>query len=107
MQVQISALEAGSVPLLICLVALDSSSQVQSRALYALSSIIRHFPVAQKSFFDEGGVSAFSQLFQTNSNNSQKLQLKIITLLSDIITEKNTLTQYIQEQQELQPLAGN
>ena len=107
LQVQISALEVGAVPLLIRLVALDSSKQVQARALYALSSIIRHFPYAQKAFFDEGGISAFSQLFQTDSSELQKLQLKIITLLSDIITEKSMLAQHLQEQQDSLPLSGN
>jgi len=105
LQVQISALEVGAVPLLIRLVALDSSKQVQARALYALSSIIRHFPYAQKAFFDEGGISAFSQLFQTDSSELQKLQLKIITLLSDIITEKSMLAQHLQEQQDSLPLS--
>lgn len=105
-QVQISALEAGSIPLLIRLVAQDPSMQVRSRALYALSSIIRHFPVAQKTFFEGGGVSAFSQLFQIESNDFKKLQLKVVTLLSDIITEKSTLAQYIHEQGDQQSLTG-
>ena len=81
--------------------------QVRSRALYALSSIIRHFPVAQKTFFEGGGVSAFSQLFQIESNDFKKLQLKVVTLLSDIITEKSTLAQYIHEQGDQQSLTGN
>ena len=50
LQVQISALEVGAVPLLIRLVALDSSKQVQARALYA-HKYYSSFPLRSKSFF--------------------------------------------------------
>lgn len=92
-RVQLAALETGSLPRLIRLVAFDSTIEVRSRAIYAISSIIRHFPEAQKAFLHHGGISAFAQIFLTDSADFQKLQLKVVTLLSDLIKEKNIVQQ--------------
>ena len=55
-----------------------------------MSSVVRNFPLAQKKLVDSGGISAFAAVFLTDSADLLKLQLKIITLLSDIITERIT-----------------
>ena len=59
---------------------------MKKKALYALSSILRHFPYAQKKFFDLGGLQSMMQLFQDNKLHS--LQVKVVTLISDIYDER-------------------
>jgi hypothetical protein len=72
-------------------VSFDSNLDVRNRALFALSAVIRNFPLAQQAFIVHGGVSAFAKLFNSDSADLLKLQLKIITLLSDLIAEKKIL----------------
>lgn len=64
---------------------------------YAISSIIRHFPLAQKEFINHGGMTAFADIFLTGSADSLKLQLKIVTLLGDIILEKEMAAQRLKD----------
>lgn len=64
---------------------------------YAISSIIRHFPLAQKDFINHGGMTAFADTFLTGSSDSLKLQLKIVTLLGDIIQEKDMAAQRLED----------
>jgi len=93
---QIAALEAGSIPLLIRLVSFDPSSEVRARALYAISGLVRNFPLAQKSLVENGGLTTFHDIFQTDSADLTKLQLKIVTLLSDLMSERSAVVAQIQ-----------
>lgn len=94
---QIAAMERGILPHLIRLISFDPNPDVRNRALYAISSIIRHFPLAQKEFINHGGMTAFADIFLTGSADSLKLQLKIVTLLGDIILEKEMAAQRLKD----------
>ncbi|XP_057367633.1 nucleotide exchange factor SIL1-like [Daphnia carinata] len=94
---QIAAVERGVLPQLIRLVSFDPNPDVRNRALYAISSIIRHFPLAQKDFINHGGMTAFADIFLAGSADSLKLQLKIVTLLGDIILEKDMAAQRLED----------
>ncbi|XP_046450104.1 nucleotide exchange factor SIL1-like [Daphnia pulex] len=96
---QIAAIEIGSLPHLIRLVSLDLNPEVRNRALYAISSIVRNFPLAQKALVQHGGMTAFADIFLTDSADLIKLQLKIVTLLGDIILEKDMAAQRLRDHQ--------
>lgn len=64
---------------------------------YAISSVVRNFPLAQKALVEHGGIAAFSKIFLTDSADLIKLQLKIVTLLSDIIIERDMAAQQLQD----------
>ena len=66
---------------------------------YAISSIVRNFPLAQKALVQHGGMTAFADIFLTDSANLIKLQLKIVTLLGDIILEKDMAAQRLRDHQ--------
>lgn len=77
---QISALEGGTVGILLRMLALDSSLEVKSSVVYALSCLIRRFPTAQQAFVNEGGVNVLSSLFSGESTNQLKLQVNVCVL---------------------------
>ncbi|XP_033757521.1 nucleotide exchange factor SIL1-like [Pecten maximus] len=87
-EVQIKALEAGILPQLIRLLSTETEVKVLPRLLYAMSSLIRHFPHAQKRLLDLGGITALKGMFP-NSRDLSNLQIKVITLLQDLIVEKD------------------
>ncbi|XP_050399018.1 nucleotide exchange factor SIL1 isoform X1 [Patella vulgata] len=87
---QISAVESGLLQPLIRIMSIEKSVSLRKRILYALSSLIRHFPYAQLKFIELGGLSVFSKIFE--ETGTEVLQIKTITLLNDIILEK-TLTE--------------
>lgn len=64
---------------------------------YAISSIVRNFPLAQKALVQHGGMTAFAGIFLTDSADLIKLQLKIVTLLGDIILEKDMAAQRLRD----------
>ncbi|XP_049810472.1 nucleotide exchange factor SIL1 isoform X1 [Schistocerca nitens] len=88
-RVQIALLEAGALTALVRAVALDTDPTVRSRALFALSCLIRNFPIAQAQFVTEGGLSGLAELFAGgDSHDKLKLQLKVATLLQDLLQER-------------------
>ena len=63
----------------------DPSKKVQKRMLFALSTLLRQFPFAQLKFLEEGGLTALASLF--NQADNKNIQIKIVTLLTDLLTE--------------------
>ncbi len=57
-----------------------------TQALFAVASLLRHFPFAQSHFLKLGGVQVLRQLFQTPG--TEHLRVRIITVLHDMIIEK-------------------
>nr|CAG4638763.1 EOG090X0EEI [Cyclestheria hislopi] len=107
-KVQIAALEMNALPHLIRLVSFDHDNDVRNKALYAISSIVRHFPLAQQALINHGGISTFAKIFATDSADLLKLQLKIVTLLSDLLMERNFAANHANDLvRNLQQLAGN
>lgn len=86
--VQIAALESGSINLLIKILIFDENINVRSRSLYALSCLTRRFPAAQQKLIADGGLTAFAKIFDDEKQNLLKLQIKIITLIHDLIFER-------------------
>lgn len=87
-KVQVGALEVDALQLLLRLLSSqsNSSSDLRKKILYAVSSLCRHFPYAQKKLLDLGGLSAFGELFQ--EPGAEKIQLKAVTLLHDLMVER-------------------
>lgn len=85
-QVQQAALKLEALPLLLRLLSKDKPMAVRKKALYALSSLIRLFPIGQKEFLKFSGLDIFQKLFEEPS--SEPLLVKAITLMTDILTEQ-------------------
>lgn len=90
-KVQIHALETGAVEKVTRLLALETNDDVKLRAIYSMSSLLRRFPLAQKQFVKNGGLNIFSNIFKTSN---MKLQLKIITLMYDLLIEHKEAMEY-------------
>ncbi|XP_060693007.1 nucleotide exchange factor SIL1 isoform X3 [Hemiscyllium ocellatum] len=100
-KVQIEAIEAGALQKLLILLATDQPvamkkkvwikkiSNFQLKALFAFSSLLRHFPFAQQQFLKLGGLQILGQLFQAKGMES--LRLRIMTLLYDMVMEKKLI----------------
>jgi hypothetical protein len=72
--VQIDALENGSIDALLRVLALDQDPTVRSRALYALSCLVRRFPTALIKMVAGGGLHVLATLFDNEAQDSLKLQ---------------------------------
>uniref|UniRef100_UPI00398EC62D nucleotide exchange factor SIL1 isoform X3 n=1 Tax=Pristiophorus japonicus TaxID=55135 RepID=UPI00398EC62D len=93
-KVQIEAMEAGALQKLLVLLATDQPVALKKKALFAVSSMLRHFPFAQQQFLKLGGLQVLGQLFQAKGMES--LHIRVMTLLYDMILEK----ELIQEAQD-------
>uniref|UniRef100_UPI00358E78F9 ATP-binding cassette sub-family C member 2-like isoform X2 n=1 Tax=Myxine glutinosa TaxID=7769 RepID=UPI00358E78F9 len=85
-QVQVQAVEGGLLQRLVVLLATDHSLPVRKKALFAIATMLRHFPYAQRRFLDLGGISLLSQLLETDRDRS--LWIRIVTLAYDMLWEK-------------------
>lgn len=56
------------------------------QALFALSSMLRHFPYAQQQFLKLGGLQVLRSLFR--QKGMETLYVRVVTLLYDLIMEK-------------------
>ncbi|XP_054258893.1 nucleotide exchange factor SIL1 isoform X2 [Macrosteles quadrilineatus] len=86
---QIKALESGALDTLLRVLALDSAASVRSTAVYALSCLIRRFPLAQSQFVDLGGLAVLASLFDGDSGEQLKLQVKVVTFIDDLLVERH------------------
>uniref|UniRef100_A0A8C1G4V6 Nucleotide exchange factor SIL1 n=1 Tax=Cyprinus carpio TaxID=7962 RepID=A0A8C1G4V6_CYPCA len=84
--VQIEAIEGGALQKLLTLLATKRPTSVKKKVLFAVASLLRHFPFAQSHFLKLGGVQVLNELFQTPG--TEPLRVRIITVLYDMITEK-------------------
>lgn len=75
-KVQIAALKAGVIPPLLKNIALEKGFEIRSSSLTALSCLIRGFPLAEVKLIEEGGLSVLLTLFDEDSVNALKLQVK-------------------------------
>jgi len=82
---QNAALETGLVPALIQVLDSDASPLVKTKALYALSSLIRNFPEGQKSFIENDG---FSVLVRTMLSGEERIIVKVAFLLRALCMEQ-------------------
>lgn len=56
------------------------------QVLFAVASLLRHFPFAQQYFLSHGGLQVLSELFKTDGGGV--LRSRIVTILHDMISEK-------------------
>ncbi|XP_052430621.1 nucleotide exchange factor SIL1 isoform X2 [Carassius gibelio] len=89
--VQVEAIEGGALQKLLTLLATQKPITVKKKVLFAVASLLRHFPFAQSHFLKLGGVQVLSELFQTSG--TEPLRVRIITVLYDMITEKELMSQ--------------
>ncbi|KAJ7341531.1 hypothetical protein JRQ81_005739 [Phrynocephalus forsythii] len=85
-RVQVAAIEGGALQKLLVILATDPSLAVKKKALFALSSMLRNFPYAQKQFLKLGGLQVLRDL--CTGNGMAALHVRIVTLLYDLIVEK-------------------
>ncbi|XP_061478425.1 nucleotide exchange factor SIL1 isoform X3 [Rhineura floridana] len=85
-KVQIAAIEGGALQKLLVILATDQSLAVKKKALFALSSMLRHFPYAQQQFLKLGGLQVLRNLF--TEKGMETLHIRTVTLLYDLVVEK-------------------
>ncbi|XP_014142639.1 nucleotide exchange factor SIL1 [Falco biarmicus] len=88
-KVQIEAIEGGALQKLLVILATEQPLAVKKKALFALSSMLRHFPYAQQQFLKLGGLQVLRSLFR--QKGMETLHVRVVTLLYDLIVEKMLL----------------
>ncbi|XP_014745103.1 PREDICTED: nucleotide exchange factor SIL1 [Sturnus vulgaris] len=88
-KVQIEAIEGGALQKLLVILATEQPLAVRKKALFALSSMLRHFPYAQQQFLKLGGLQVLRSLFR--HQGMELLRVRVVTLLYDLIMEKMLL----------------
>nr|XP_025953527.1 nucleotide exchange factor SIL1 isoform X1 [Dromaius novaehollandiae] len=88
-KVQIEAIEGGALQKLLVILATEQPLAVKKKALFALSSMLRHFPYAQQQFLKLGGLQVLRNLFR--EKGMEALYIRVVTLLYDLIMEKMLL----------------
>uniref|UniRef100_A0A674GIA3 Nucleotide exchange factor SIL1 n=1 Tax=Taeniopygia guttata TaxID=59729 RepID=A0A674GIA3_TAEGU len=88
-KVQIEAIEGGALQKLLVILATEQPLAVRKKALFALSSMLRHFPYAQQQFLKLGGLQVLRSLFR--QKGMEPLHVRVVTLLYDLIMEKMLL----------------
>ena len=86
-QVQLKALNLGFVQYLLHSLNIELDTNIILRLFYALSTLLRNFPRAQKNFLQHGGAELMVKMInQTNQNN--RIAVRAIALMHDIIVER-------------------
>ncbi|KFO70451.1 Nucleotide exchange factor SIL1, partial [Cuculus canorus] len=83
------AIEGGALQKLLVILATEQPLAVKKKALFALSSMLRHFPYAQQQFLKLGGLQVLRSLFR--QKGMETLYVRVVTLLYDLIMEKMLL----------------
>jgi hypothetical protein len=86
-KVQLKGLNLGFIPYLLRLLNIETDNNMKIRLLFTLSTLLRNFPQAQINFLEYGGIETIIKILdQINSNN--KIKMRAIELMNDLITEK-------------------
>ncbi|XP_013882189.1 nucleotide exchange factor SIL1 [Austrofundulus limnaeus] len=89
--VQVKAVEEGALQTLLTTLATAQLHSVKKKVLFAVASLLRHFPFAQQHFLSRGGLQVLSELFQKDGGGV--LRSRIVTMLHDLISEKELISQ--------------
>ncbi|XP_023559154.1 nucleotide exchange factor SIL1 isoform X4 [Octodon degus] len=95
-KVQVEAIEGGALQKLLVILATEQPLTAKKKVLFALCSLLRHFPYAQQQFLKLGGLQVLKGLVQEKS--TEVLAVRVITLLYDLVTEKQM---FAEEEAEL------
>ncbi|KAK5865306.1 hypothetical protein PBY51_016480 [Eleginops maclovinus] len=90
-EVQVKAMEAGALQTLLTMLATDQPLWVKKKVLFAVASLLRNFPYAQRHFLSHGGLQVLSELFRADRGGV--LRTRIVTMLYDMISEKELISQ--------------
>ncbi|XP_006891242.1 PREDICTED: nucleotide exchange factor SIL1-like [Elephantulus edwardii] len=85
-KVQVEAVEGGALQKLLVILATEQPLATKKKVLFALCSLLRHFPYAQQHFLKLGGLQALRSLVQEKA--TEVLAVRVVTLLYDLVTEK-------------------
>ncbi|XP_071363071.1 nucleotide exchange factor SIL1 isoform X2 [Trachinotus anak] len=89
--VQVKAVESGALQTLLTVLATAQPLRVKKKVLFAVASLLRHFPHAQHNFLSHGGLQVLSELFKADGGGV--LRTRIVTMLYDMISEKELISQ--------------
>ncbi|KAI1884996.1 hypothetical protein AGOR_G00215640 [Albula goreensis] len=90
-RVQVEAVEGGALQKLLTLLATERPMGVKKKLLFAVGSLLRHFPYAQSHFLRMGGVQVLGELFRASGGGA--LRVRVVTLIYDMIIEKELISQ--------------
>ncbi|XP_074865764.1 nucleotide exchange factor SIL1 [Carettochelys insculpta] len=99
-KVQVEAIEGGALQKLLVILATEQPLAVKKKALFALSSMLRHFPYAQLQFLKLGGLQALRSLFK--EKGMETLYVRVVTLLYDLIVEKMLLEEFQNKEDQME-----
>ncbi|XP_006866284.1 PREDICTED: nucleotide exchange factor SIL1 [Chrysochloris asiatica] len=85
-KVQVEAIEGGALQKLLVILATEQPLATKKKVLFALCSLLRHFPYAQQQFLKLGGLQVLRSLVQ--EKGTEVLAVRVVTLLYDLLTEK-------------------
>lgn len=89
--VQVKAVEDGALQALLTALATTQPLHVRKKVLFAMASLLRHFPFAQYHFLSHGGLQVLSELFREDKGGI--VRTRIVTVLYDMISEKELISQ--------------
>lgn len=89
--VQVKAVESGALQMLLTTLVTAQPLRVKKKVLFAVASLLRHFPYAQSHFLSHGGLQVLSELFREDGGGV--LRTRIVTMLYDMISEKELISQ--------------
>lgn len=91
LQVQIHALETNAGDHLLKILALEKNEHVKAKAVYALSCLVRRYPIAQKQIFSKHGMDVMHKILLSDNPAYVKLKIKVIVLLEDLVLEHQSV----------------
>nr|XP_038952645.1 nucleotide exchange factor SIL1 isoform X1 [Rattus norvegicus] len=100
-KVQVEAIEGGALQKLLVILATEQPLPAKKKVLFALCSLLRHFPYAQQQFLKLGGLQVLRSLVQEKS--AKVLAVRVVTLLYDLVTEKMFAEEEAELTQESSP----
>lgn len=100
-KVQAKVLETDFIQKILHLLLTTENIEVKSKCLFALSSVIRQFPIAQKVFFDHGGLEVFAKLLD---GNQLQPQIRVMNLVNDLLIERRNIIEFADEEVRRQRL---
>ncbi|TNN63890.1 Nucleotide exchange factor SIL1 [Liparis tanakae] len=89
--VQVKAVESGALQTLLTTLATAQPLRLKKKVLFAVASLLRNFPYAQRHFLSHGGLQVLSELFRADGGGV--LRTRIVTMLYDMISEKELISQ--------------
>ncbi|XP_049442566.1 nucleotide exchange factor SIL1 [Epinephelus fuscoguttatus] len=89
--VQVKVVEGGALQTLLTILATTQPLRVKKKVLFAVASLLRNFPYAQRHFLSHGGLQVLSELFRADGGGV--LRTRIVTMLYDMISEKELISQ--------------